>query len=274
MKFFFVVLILLTSLIFPQNSDSKSSKEFVFVEGGSFMMGSEEGESSEQPVHKVKLNNFYIGKYEITQGEWESFMGEDTPYKKRGPNFPAHHIDFYSALEFCNKKSVAEGLIPCYSIDGKTDIAEANTWTSGTPELNSEANGYRLPTEAEWEYAARGGKFSKGFLYSGSNDIDAVAWYDENTDQTLQPIGTKNPNELGIYDMSGNVDELCWDQFDDEFYEESPEVNPINRDDYQQVIRGGSYFYGKGNCPVYRRMEDQSTNFIQIIGLRLVKSAK
>jgi formylglycine-generating enzyme required for sulfatase activity len=274
MRLIISVLLVVSSLLFVQENNKQHKDEFALVDGGSFMMGSEDGEDSEQPVHKVTLNSFYIGKYEVTQGEWQSLMGDDTPYKKLGPNYPVHHIDFYSALAYCNKKSINEGLTPCYSIDGKTNIEEANTWGSSLPECNFEANGYRLPTEAEWEYAARGGKLSKGFTFSGSDEVDVVAWYDKNTDQNLKPVGTKKPNELGIYDMSGNVDEMCWDNFDDEFYEESPEINPKNTDDYQQVIRGGSFFYGPGNCYVYRRMVDETTNYIQIIGLRIVKTKK
>ncbi|NUN09479.1 MAG: SUMF1/EgtB/PvdO family nonheme iron enzyme [Ignavibacteriaceae bacterium] len=260
-------------VICSQDKPSSPPQGFVLAEGGTFMMGSEDGESSEKPVHKVTLNSFYIGKYEVTQGEFEALMnGEDFSYSKRGPNYPVHHIDYYSILAFCNKKSIKEGRTPCYTIDGKTDIEGANDWGSSLPVCDFKANGYRLPTEAEWEYAARGGKESKGYAWSGSNNADDVCWYKDNSEEKIQPVGTKKPNELGIYDMSGNIEEMVWDKFDDEFYENSPESNPVATDEYQQVVRGGSVILGAGNSTVYARGIDQTTEYIQIIGFRLVSS--
>jgi len=202
MRLIISVLLVVSSLLFVQENNKQHKDEFALVDGGSFMMGSEDGEDSEQPVHKVTLNSFYIGKYEVTQGEWQSLMGDDTPYKKLGPNYPVHHIDFYSALAYCNKKSINEGLTPCYSIDGKTNIEEANTWGSSLPECNFEANGYRLPTEAEWEYAARGGKLSKGFTFSGSDEVDVVAWLlwscMENNDKRIKKHLSKIVNAVKL----------------------------------------------------------------------------
>lgn len=246
---------------------------FVLVEGGSFMMGSEDGESKEKPVHKVTLSPFSIGKYEVTEKEFAQYMNpEDFSYQKKGPDFPVHHIDFYSILTYCNKRSIAEGRTPCYSIDGKTNIEEANGWGSGLPVCDFKANGYRLPTEAEWEYAARGGKASKGFSFSGSNHAADVAWFNDNSNNKVQEVGKLQPNELGIYDMSGNVEEMVWDRFDDEFYEKSPESNPVTVEEFQQCVRGGSVLLGPGNSTVYSRGVDETTEYIQIIGFRLVVS--
>ena len=273
MRIIFLFCVLFSSLVFSQDKPSSPPVGFVLVEGGSFMMGSEEGESSEQPVHKVTLSPFYIGKYEVTQGEFESLMkGEDYSYSKRGPNYPVHHIDITSILAYCNKRSINEGRTPCYTIDGKTDLEAADGWTSGLPVCDFKANGYRLPTEAEWEYAARGGNQSKGYKWSGSNSADEVCWYKDNSDEKIQPVGTKKPNELGIFDMSGNVEETVWDRYDDEFYENSPESNPVTTEEYQQVVRGGSVLLGTGNAAVYSRGIDETTEYIQIIGFRLVVS--
>jgi len=273
MRFLLFLSLLFVPFIYSQDQPKTPPEGFVLVEGGSFMMGSEDGQSSEKPVHKVTLSGFYIGKHEVTQGEFESLMnGEDFSYSKRGPNYPVHHIDYYSILAYCNKLSKKEGRTPCYSIDGKTDIEEANGWTSGLPVCDFKANGYRLPTEAEWEYAARGGKLSKGYTWSGSDNAEDVCWHKDNSDEKVQPVGTKSPNELGIFDMSGNVEETVWDRYDDEFYENSPESNPVTTEEFQQVVRGGSSIMGTGDCTVYRRGIDETTEYIQIIGFRLVVS--
>ena len=178
------------------NSYSNGSREnlgnMIFVEGGTFQMGSNNGDSDEKPVHRVTVSDFYIGKYEVTQKEWYEVMGNN-PSRFKGRNLPVEEVSWYDAVEFCNKKSKAEGLTPCYTGSRK------NT------KCNFSANGYRLPTEAEWAYAARGGIKSKGYKYSGSNTIGDVAWYISNSGSKTHTVGTKKANELGIYDMTGNV---------------------------------------------------------------------
>ena len=179
-------------------------KKMIYVEGGTFQMGSTNGGSSEQPIHTVTVSSFLIGKYEVTQKEWQEVMGYNPSYSE-GDNRPVEKVSWYDAVEFCNKLSEKEGLTPAYTING-FDVS-----------CNWSANGYRLPTEAEWEYAAKGGKKSKNYKYSGSDNIDDVAWYDANSDGRSHDVGTKAPNELGIYDMSGNVWEMCWDSFDNSY---------------------------------------------------------
>jgi len=189
---------------------------FVRVEGGTFTMGSPSNEDGrlahESPQHQVTVNSFYMGIYEVTQKEYQEVMGVNNS-PNSGDNLPAV-CSWYDAIEYCNKLSLKEGLTPCYRGSGDNIICDWN------------ANGYRLPTEAEWEYAAKGG--NKDYLiytYSGSNNPAAVAWYMGNSNKwEVNPVGTKQPNSLGIYDMSGNVSEWCWDLYGS--YTSSAKTNP------------------------------------------------
>ena len=149
----------------------------------------QDGNSNEQPVHKVKLSNFEMGKYPITQAQWEAVMGANPSRFNTCDQCPVEKISWNDVQEFIEK-------------------------------LNEKYPGknYRLPTEAEWEYAARGGNESKGNLYSGSSELGSVGWFSDNSNNKTHPVGKKQPNELGIYDMSGNVWEWCHDWYDDEYY--------------------------------------------------------
>ena len=189
--------------------------ETVFVEGGTFMMGctAEQGNDchgDEKPVHQVTINSFYIGKYEVTQGQWKAVMGNNPSYFAKGDNYPVENVSWDDAQEFIRQLNIKTG------------------------------KNYRLPTEAEWEYAARGGKQSKGYKYSGGNDINVVAWYNLNSSCRTQPVGTKAPNELGIYDMSGNVWEWCNDWYGD--YSSNAQTAPRGPSSGSaRVFRGGSW---------------------------------
>ena len=205
--------------------------DMIFVQGGTFQMGDTwgDGDSDEKPVHTVTLNSFYIGKYEVTQAQYREIM-ENNPSYFKGDNRPVERISWYDAVRFCNKLSESEELEPCYIINGSKVTCDFTK------------NGYRLPTEAEWEYAARGGSLSHGYKYSGNNNVEDVAWYNNNSGGYTHEVGTKQANELGIYDMSGNVWEWCWDWYAQDYYNNSPQYNPKGPNSgSHRVIRGGKW---------------------------------
>lgn len=228
--------------------------EMVQIEGGNFQMGSEDGKINEKPVHSVTVSSFFIGRYPVTQKEWMVIM-ESNPSHFKGDNKPIENVSWYEAVEFCNKLSEKEGFIPVYAING-TNVS-----------CNWQANGYRLPTEAEWEYAARGGNQSKGYTYSGSKNLNEVGWYNNNSDSETKNIGFKSPNQLGVYDMSGNVAEWCWD-----WYEEynCSSLNPHGASEgHCRVIRGGNYSSYDFYCRITRRSSSSPNNRSDVIGIRL-----
>jgi len=197
----------------------------VYVEGGTFAMGSNDGGSDEKPTHQVTISSFYIGKIEVTQELWESVMGKN-PSNFKGDKRPVEKVSWYDAVEFCNKLSIKEGLRQAYFGVGSKIICDFNS------------NGYRLPTEAEWEYAARGGNKSESYKYSGSNSIVNVGWYIDNSGSETHKVGTKLPNELGLYDMSGNVWEWCWDWYGE--YNSGSQTNPKGPNVGSIRVRRGS----------------------------------
>ena len=195
------------------NNPPAAEPEMVFVQGGTFQMGSNDYDS-EKPIHSVTLNGFYIGKYEITQKQWRDVMGSDLPELifKGCDDCPVESVSWNDVQEFLQKLNAKTG------------------------------KKYRLPTEAEWEFAARGGIQSKGYKYSGSNTLDNVAWNTSNSSNKTHTVGTKQANELGVFDMSGNVWEWCSDWYSEKYYRKSPNTNPTGASsgDYR-VIRGGSW---------------------------------
>ncbi|MHB2148649.1 formylglycine-generating enzyme family protein [Calditrichota bacterium LG25] len=233
--------------------------DLILVEGGSFKMGDEsgEGKSDERPAHLVKVDDFYISKYEITQAQYYEVMGRNPSYFK-GQQRPVENVTWFEAVDFCNRLSLREGKEPCYQID------------SLNVRCDFSKNGYRLPTEAEWEFAARGGVNSRGFKFSGSDSVDQVAWNWFNSSRQTHEVGLKFPNELGIYDMSGNVGEWCWDWYDAEYYSKSPANNPRGPETgYWRVIRGGGY---PSDVRVVNRIhENPSARFIYY-GFRIVSN--
>ena len=234
----------------------------VYVEGDTFLMGNENiyGRDREKPVHEVTVSSFYMGKYEVTQEEYQDVMGINPSFSLEN-NCPVECVSWYDAVEYCNRLSKKEGLTPCYS--GSGDNITCN-WN---------ANGYRLPTEAEWEYAARGGINKDDYIYSGSNDIYKVVWFLINSRKTHY-VGKKKANSLGIYDMSGNVYEWCWDWYDEAYYSKSPRNNPTGAASGSiRVHRGGSWISSPGDCAVSFRFYSDPGDRSSILGFRVVRSS-
>ncbi|MBW6514335.1 MAG: SUMF1/EgtB/PvdO family nonheme iron enzyme [Candidatus Syntrophosphaera sp.] len=242
----------------------------IYVPGGTFIMGDTHGggNSNELPTHSVTLSPFYIGKYEVTQAEYAQYLQPGSSWTSNyglGANYPAYNASWYAILKYCNLRSIAEGFMPCYTISGSTNPADWGEvpyvytdpnipiWNTAT--CNWSADGYRLPTEAEWEYAARGAVDPPDYFYSGSDYINAVAWYDgNNSPHGTKPVGTKAPNELGTHDMSGNVHEWCWDWYDSSYYSSSPSENPTGpASGTHRLLRGGDWLYEATNCRVSSR---------------------
>ena len=221
------------------------SIDMVRVKAGTFTMGAtaqmKNPDEDEKPTHRVTLtNDYYIGKYEVTQALWQAVMGSN-PSNFKGDNLPVEMVSWADCQDFLSKLN---------RITGKT---------------------FRLPTEAEWEYAARGGNKSRGYQYSGSNNLSDVAWYGDNSGSKTHVVGIKQPNELGIYDMSGNVWEWCQD-WDGE-YSSSSQVNPTGANyGFRRVFRGGSWDFDAWACRSSFRNSDSSGTCGNSLGLRLVLS--
>lgn len=214
------------------------------VEGGTFTMGatSEQGSyvyDDEKPTHQVTLSTYYIGRTEVTQALWEAVMGSN-PSSFKGKKLPVENVSYNDCKQFIEKLNVMTG------------------------------QDFRLPTEAEWEFAARGGNQSHGYKYSGSNYLDDVAWFDENSGSETNTVATKRPNELGIYDMSGNVREWCSDSY--AHYTSSPQTNPRGGSGSKRVRRGGYWGSVASGCRVSRREDYYPDNSSSGLGLRLVLS--
>lgn len=213
------------------------SMTMVWVEGGSFDMGSNSGYDDERPVHRVTLAGYWIGATEVTQAQWESVMGTDIRQQRdkvgsiwsiygEGSNYPMYYVSYDEAKEFCRRLSERTG------------------------------RSYTLPTEAQWEYAARGGRdgVRDNYTYSGSNSIGSVAWYDGNSGDSTNPVGRKSPNQLGLYDMSGNLWEWCLDYYGS--YSSSSQTNPTGPSSGgSRVLRGGSWYVNESCCRVSYRFD-------------------
>ena len=219
--------------------------KMVKVEGGKFTMGATaeqdyDANNSERPAHKVTLSDYYIGETQVTQALWKAVMGDNPSFFKGDDNLPVEKVSW---------EDIVERFIPAL-----------NRKTGRT---------FRLPTEAEWEYAARGGNKSKGYKYSGSDNIDEVAWYDGNSRDKTHPVRGKKANELGLYDMSGNVWEWCHDWYGD--YSSGAQTDPKGPDKGSiRVLRGGSWCSGERYCRVSDRDSDAPGDRNDVIGFRLV----
>ena len=200
----------------------------VRIAPGAFMMGLENGNTDNtQPVHQVSVSEFYMSVTEITQRQFQRVMGKN-PSRVIGNNLPVENVSWFDAVRFCNKISELAGLDLCYNMD---------TW-----QCDFSNNGWRLPTEAEWEYACRAGSNGKYCFGNDKSRLTEYAWYGANANGTY-PVGIKKPNAWGLYDMHGNVYEWCNDFYDKNYYINSPFDNPIGpQSGTYRVLRGGSWF--------------------------------
>lgn len=267
--------------------------EMVFCPSGSFMMGSVTGDieakDDEKPRHKITLDGFWIGKYEVTQEQYTLITGSAPSHSKRKPNNPVEGVNWYDAVEFCNVLSIKAGLNSYYKIDKKnkdpknTNENDELRWT--VTEIEG-SNGFRLPTEAEWEYACRADSVSK-YYWGDSNDFSIInqftVYYNRNfgrgendTDWGTQKVGLKKANRWGLYDMIGNVWEWCWDWFDDRYYIMGSTKNPKGVDvGRERILRGGSRS-NTSDTVVFRSSNRYNYNAATrsgVIGFRVVCSA-
>ena len=220
--------------------------EMVLVEGGAFQMGSYKGDADESPVHNVALSTFYIGKFEITQSQWDAIMGNNPSSFSDCHNCPVEQVSFEDIRVFIQ------------NLNSKT------------------GKSYRLPTEAEWEYAAKGGRKIKGYVYceySGSNYLDSVSWNSENSARKTHPVGLLKPNELGIFDMSGNVKEWCSDWYGNYKFESVTNPHGSAANSTSRVLRGGGWNSQSEDCRVTARTGTFPINWNNDYGFRLVLPA-
>jgi len=302
-----ILMIVLPSFLFAEELPGN----MVLVNSGEFEMGNTrndtEGEKDEKPLHTVKISyDYYIGKYEVTNAEYAEFLNDSGTMQdgmlngreiintdiswlqmkyengkfvvnEGKENYPMMEVNWYGAVEYCNWLSEKEGLDRAYD-DNFNRVDYPNN------------NGYRLPTEAEWEYAARGGhKSFNDYKYSGSDDIDEVAWYWRNSGNTVlesewdgekaidngcvpHPVGQKKANELGIYDMSGNVWEYCHDYYSE--YTDSEQIDPVAELSDYRCGRGGSWFGEASFCRISNREFGGPYERGGNVGFRIVRTLK
>ena len=242
------------SLPKPSVMDKGGNKEYtvngvrfkmIAVAGGTFTMGAtseqQNYDNDEKQTHTVTLSDYYIGETEVTQELWAAVMGSNPSWFSGNMQRPVEYVSWDDCQTFIQKLNRLTG-----------------------------AN-FRLPTEAEWEFAARGGRNSRGYQYSGSSNLDDVAWYTYNSSDTTHPVKTKSPNELGIYDMSGNVWEWCQDWYSSSYYSSSPQNNPTGPSSGSyRVFRGGSWFNYARDCRSANRSSRTPVFRHYNLGLRLV----
>jgi len=243
------------ALAAPGNSTSpfdvvtKSGVEMVSLPGGEFMMGSAQGNADERPPHKVQVSPFLIDKFEVTHEGFTKVQLPNPSHWQDSPKKPVERVRWRDAKQYCNERSLLEGLKPCYNektMDWDCDYA---------------ANGYRLPTEAEWEYAARAGT-DGAYDFGAPDKLRQYAWFAANADQKTHPAGQKQPNRWGLNDIYGNVSEWCEDIYSPTYYGESPAVDPHgpanSGRDVKRVIRGGSWNSSPDVCRTTARQGEKT----------------
>jgi len=280
--------------------------KMILIDGGVFTMGDTfgDGQANDKPLQKQNVQSFYLSKYEVTIGEWNKVVGKKpNPFRlisdeepPVGDHFPMN-VSWFDALIYCNKRSMKEGLTPFYTVGYDID---PDNWPSQLPEyvmgvdagsgrstsrwrskldeyriyFNPNSDGYRLPTEAEWEFAARGGIHSKGYEYSGSNNLQDVSEL-SNILFGYQPVGKKKANELGLYDMSGNLMEWCWDVYDSTYCTVDlveAKKKGTAKYDFDRVLRGGAHCYPEKTHRVCYRQKGGYTDSLPFCGFRVARN--
>ncbi|MCP5518480.1 MAG: formylglycine-generating enzyme family protein [Verrucomicrobiales bacterium] len=238
------------------------SNGMVFIPGGTFVMG--DADEIDAPPHEVTISAFFVDPHPVTQEEFESLMGSN-PSRWKGPKNPVEQLRWSDAARFCNQRSEREGLAPCY---------DPETW-----HCDFEASGYRLPTEAEWEYACRAGTTTAYFFGDSGAKLGDYGWYDKNAGGHPRPVGQKEPNPWGLYDMAGNVWEWCNDYYAVDYYAAAPARDPRGPEEgTTKVLRGGAWRFSADNCRSgYRYNENPGEADVcfgyDIYGFRCVRRA-
>jgi hypothetical protein len=243
---------------------------FAYVQGGDLWIG--------RAVY-AKVSSFYMGLKEITQNEFYIIMGFNPTNFGDHPNCPADSITWYHAVDYCNRRSNLEGLTPCYTYAGHGTYSPG--WPAGWQQdplsqqyisCDWQANGYRLPAEMEWMWAAKGGIYAHGYDYAGSNDIDAVAWHRWNSGLVTHDVGLKQANELGLYDMTGNIYEWCWDIAGDWPATDVTDYHGASAGWYR-CFNGGSWTTTPGGCYVWMRHNTNPNYTIDYFGFRVARTS-
>lgn len=268
------VLVLSSVLCFAQKGKAPKrapidTTKFVLVEGGNFKMGTEKAvEPHEGPVHDVTVKSFYLSKTEVSFDDIDKWLADTKRDTSHIPSLQwgrgkmaAHMTSWLTAVEYCNWLSEKEKLSKCYLITGN-DVRYLDT-----------AKGYRLPTEAEWEFAARGGNKAKGTLYAGGEDVSEVAWFKGNSNDGPHKVAQKKPNELGLYDMNGNQWEWVWDWYDTYYYKTSPANNPTGpATGMYRVTRGGAWYNNPNYATVFTRQYNTPDFRQNSVGFRVART--
>jgi formylglycine-generating enzyme required for sulfatase activity len=228
---------------------TKSGVKMVLLPGGEFTMGSDRGSPDEAPAHKVKLSAFLMDTFEVTHEMFAKVQLSDPSHWQDNAQTPVERVRWRDAKRYCDERSLLEGLKPCYN-------EKTSDW-----DCDYAANGYRLPTEAEWEYACRAGSDSP-YDFGSLEKLRQFAWFSENAEQKTHPAGQKKPNGFGIYDLYGNVSEWCEDVYSPLYYKESPTVDPHGPanpgKDVKRVIRGGSWKFSADQCRASARQGERT----------------
>ena len=222
---------------------TKTGAQMVLIPAGRLIMGDDRGDDDEKPAHAVRLSAFYIDTCEVTQASYQSLMGKNSS-KFEGPDRPVERLSWFAATQYCNMRSLREGFTPCYDPE--------------TLECDFAADGYRLPTEAEWEYACRAGTTTRWSFGNSAAKLTAHAWFKENAAKTTHPVKQKSTNPWGLYDMHGNVSEWCNDFYSEGYEMQGEATDPRGpASGEERVLRGGSWASSDTSCRSSARASEE-----------------